>query len=277
MANTTQKVKKLVQGVLSRYPALKRNSLYYRVQRYRQYRPLRVQPWLTDRREIVETLDREGFCVLPGYLDRDLCKTIIAEYEPHLQRVIDGTFDGNCNANPEYGPYRISDADRYSETAKKHFFSDPMLLSVARAFVSPTAFSYRREVDFKIHAGLFSQSDIAHFDDWRHRFKAFLYLTDVTERNGPFVYYARSHHQRAWKDRYNVEYEVDGPDGRYGHFFPQEMRALVARHGFDEKVCTGPAGTLIFADFRGIHRGSVVVEGKRMLLNNTFGIALDGL
>ncbi len=276
MASPTKRVKEVVQRILSRYPALKRNALYYRLQRYRQYRPLRVQPWLTERKDIIEALQRDGVCVLPGYLDRRLCEAMLTEYEPYMKQVVDKTFDGIFNAKPEYGPYRIGEADKYSPTARQHFFADPTILSVAHAFVAPSAVSYRRELDFKVHAALFSQSDIAHFDDWRHRFKAFLYLTDVTELNGPFVYYAKTHHQERWKERYNLEYEIDGQGGRYGHFFPQEMRALVARHGFEERVCTGPAGTLIFADFRGIHRGTVIVEGRRVLLNNTFGIELEG-
>jgi len=225
---------------------------------------------------VIEALDRDGVCVLPGFLDRALCEAMLTEYQPHLDRVLAGTFEGIHNANPDYGPYRIGEGDRYSETARRHFFENRDIIDVARAFVSPAALSYRREVDMKIHVGQFSQSDVAHFDDWRHRFKAFLYLTDVSERNGPFVYYTGSHHQEPWRERYDLEYEVDGKDGRYGHFFPQEMRALVATHGFKERVCVGPAGTLIFADFRGIHRGSVIIEGRRVMLNNTFGITLDG-
>jgi len=277
MVNPTSTVKGWVQALLARHPALKRNRVYYRIQRYRQYRPLKIQPELTERKDVIEALDRDGVCVIPNFLDRKLCETMIADYDRQFARVLDGTFVGDYNAKPEYGPYRISKADEFSETAKRYFFDDPLILSVARAFVSPTAFSYRREADLKVHANLFSQSDLPHFDDWRHRFKAFLYLNDVTEKNGPFVYYTRTHKQEPWKERYNREYEVDGEEGRYGHFFPQEMRALIARHGFEERVCTGPAGTLIFADFRGIHRGSVIVEGRRMLLNNTFGIALSGL
>ena len=37
------------------------------------------------------------------------------------------------------------------------------------------------------------------------------------------------------------------------------------------------AGTLIFADFRGIHQGTPLKAGKRVLLNNTFGIELNGI
>ena len=60
--------------------------------------------------------------------------------------------------------------------------------------------------------------------------------------------------------------------GRFGHFFPQEMERLQRDHGFRERVCTGPAGTLIFADFRGVHRATPVRTGRRVILNNCFGL-----
>ena len=67
------------------------------------------------------------------------------------------------------------------------------------------------------------------------------------------------------------------PTGRYGLFFPLEWNTIAAKKGFRKVVCTGKAGTLIFGDFRGVHHGQPHEKGRRVLLNNTFGISLDGL
>ena len=75
-----------------------------------------------------------------------------------------------------------------------------------------------------------------------------------------------------WKYKYHLEFEKDGQNGRYGHFFLQEMRGLQKKYGFEELNCTAKAGTLILADFRGIHKGTTLVSGQRILLNNTFGL-----
>jgi hypothetical protein len=115
-------------------------------------------------------------------------------------------------------------------------------------------------------------ADLFHFDNWRPICKAFLYLTDVGEENAPFVYLKGSHQRGRWRHKFEREYDADGPTGRFGHFFPQEMRQLRASHAWAEEVCTAPAGTLILADFRGLHRGTPMVSGRRVLLNNTFDL-----
>ncbi len=271
-------MKKLIQGLIERYPTIKRHRLYYHVQRYRQYRPCRVDYSLTERHDILDGLTKHGIVVLPNYLNTEACEAIRSELDGPVSEILAGTYDG------DYGKFeiaqkafRIHAVDQVSASAKRHFFDDPLIHETARAYVSASAISYRREADFKLEAGHFLQADLPHFDDWRHRFKAFLYLTDVGEDNAPFVYYKGSHEQLPWKHKYHLEYELDGPNGRYGHFFPQEMRSLQEERGYEELVCTGPAGTLIFADFRGIHRGTTLKEGRRILLNNTFGITLGGL
>jgi hypothetical protein len=134
--------------------------------------------------------------------------------------------------------------------------------------------SYRHELEYRYglsHAGI-RQTDLYHFDNWRPICKAFLYLTDVTEDNAPFAYLKGTHRLAPWRRRHDLAYDVQGPSGRFGHFFPQEVQDLRQRFGWDELVCTGAAGTLIIADFRGLHRGTPMRSGRRVLLNNTFDL-----
>jgi hypothetical protein len=275
----TNRAKAAIQSVLDRYPVLRRNRFTYYIQRYRQTRVLKVDYSLAPpgRRDIIEALERDGLFIIENFMPRETCERIIAEYAPHFAQVMDGTFQGRCDKDPRWGPFRIGGAELYSETAGREFFDNTFIRQVAAAFVSEKAESYRREVDYKVNPGVFMQSDLPHVDDWRHRFKAFLYLTDVGPDNGPLVYYVGSHRQDDhWKDRYYRELEVDGMTGRCGQFFPYEWECIRDRYGFREHVCLGSAGTLIFGDFRGVHRGQPIASGTRILLNNTFGITLDG-
>lgn len=269
-------MKKLIQDLVQRHPIIKRNRLYYHIQRYRQYRPCRVDYSLTEHHDILDRLVENGIAVLDSYLDSALCDTIVSELDGAASQMLAGTYEGKSTGHPGKKAFRIGQADHVSATAKKHFFDDPMIHALAKAYVSKTAFSYRKEADFKLEAGHFLQADLPHFDDWRHRFKAFLYLTDVDAYSAPFVYYKGSQEQHPWKHKYHLEFERDGEEGRYGHFFIQEMRAILRERGYEELVCTGKAGTLILADFRGIHKGTTLREGRRILLNSTFGIALKG-
>lgn len=270
-------LKTSIQGLLRRFPALTRNRLYYHIQRYRQYRPIRIDRSLTTRNDIIDSLERDGIFIIPDFAPKEICEKIIAELHPAFSQMLDGRYQGSHQMNADYGPYRLLRADNLSPTAKGFYFENAFITEIARAYVSEGVISYRREADFKVNPGKLTQSDLPHFDDWRHRFKAFLYLTDVSEKNGPLVYYKGSHRPGQWNHRYNLEYEMDGMDGRYGHFFPQEMRQLMKTHDFKEVTCVGNAGTLIFADFRGIHKGAPMLEGQRWLLNNTFGIVLPGI
>lgn len=216
--------------------------------------------------------------IIENFISPEICGQILAEYEPIAQEVLEGKRSENISkVQLHQGAFRIERAEQFSPTAVAHFFQNELIIQTAKAFVSKAAVSYRQEADYKVKAGEFLQANLPHIDDWRHRFKAFLYLTDVTEDNAPFVYYKGSHKQDRWKRKYHLEFERDGITGRYGHFFLQEMRGLQEKYGFEELVCTGKAGTLIFADFRGIHKGTTLKSGKRILLNNTFGITLDGV
>lgn len=92
--------------------------------------------------------------------------------------------------------------------------------------------------------------------------KIFVYLNDVDASAGPFVYARGSH-----------------GDGPYRHLFPQRPP-----HGYyppdgavEAKIpsqniltCTGPAGSVIFADTSGIHKGGYATAKERMMLTAGF-------
>jgi len=268
-------MKKFVQDLIEKYPLIKRNRFYYHLQRYRQYRPCEVAYTLTTRPDILDALVKDGIIVIENYLSREICDAIISELQESADQVLQGTYKGKgdfAEHQVKQKSFRIHDVDKISNTAKEKFFDDKLIFEIAKAYVSKKAASYRREADYKLEAGHLLSSDLAHFDDWRHRFKAFLYLTDVSIYNAPFVYYKGSHEQHPWKYKYHLEYEIDGESGRYGHFFWQEIESIKKERNYEEFVCIGKAGTLILADFRGIHKGTTLKSGQRILLNNTFGI-----
>ena len=270
-------MKEIVKNFVKGHSFLRKNRVYYHLQRYRQYRPCKVDYSLTKRHGILDTLVKDGIVVMNDYLSKDVCNTINSELQETVDQVLEGIYKGPLtDGQLDQKAFRIGKVDEISDAAKTHFFDDELINEIARAYVSDRVISYRREADYKLEAGHLLQADLPHFDDWRHRFKAFLYLTDVNEDNAPFVYYKGSHEQHPWKHKYHLEYEIDGKDGRYGHFFLQEMEDIQKKRNYEEFPCIADAGTLILADFRGIHKGTTLKKGKRILLNNTFGITLDG-
>jgi len=90
--------------------------------------------------------------------------------------------------------------------------------------------------------------------------KVFLYLSDVDLGAGPLEYVRGSHsagrHARLWPnpDPGTASYP---PDGEVAAKIPAE----------DLAVCTGTAGTLVFCDTHGLHRGGLATEQARVLAN----------
>ncbi len=90
----------------------------------------------------------------------------------------------------------------------------------------------------------------------------FLYLNDVDEGAGPFTY---------------VQYSHGG--GRHRHIFAQEPPSGSPKMppDADEKiphedvrVCTGAAGTIVFADTSGLHRGGFARERERLMYTSVY-------
>jgi ectoine hydroxylase-related dioxygenase (phytanoyl-CoA dioxygenase family) len=86
--------------------------------------------------------------------------------------------------------------------------------------------------------------------------KIFVYLSDVTEESGPFVFAPGTQpggpRQLDVKDRLSDE----------------EMAQRIPRE--DWVVCTGPPGTVVFADTCGYHKGGKPTRGDRLLWTAQF-------
>ena len=241
------------------------------LERLRAYRSVEVRPELCDRLDLLEPLIRDGIVVEEGYVPQEQVAAMRAAAEELIERVHAGGFAANTfTVQPEI-LVRIGPADELLPESAG-FFNDVQIRGVIDAAMSPSAVSYRRELEHRFGIGKSAQADLYHFDNWRPILKAFLYLDDVGPDQAPFAYLPGTHTPASWKRRHEREFDLYGPTGPFGHFFPQEMRALRAEHGWEEVVCTGKAGTLILADLRGLHRGTRLESGHRILLNNTFDL-----
>jgi hypothetical protein len=93
-------------------------------------------------------------------------------------------------------------------------------------------------------------------------FKSFVYLDDVDHGNGPFAYIPGTQKQHLRRIRKQV---VGNPEGEAPtSFYPEELGELLDL----ESAVTGPAGTLILADVRGLHRGTPQLDRSRSVLVN---------
>jgi hypothetical protein len=115
-------------------------------------------------------------------------------------------------------------------------------------------------------------SNYIHADLHYQSVKAWLFLDDVDERNGAFVFAKGSHKLRPARLAYEYEASVrvakiksrdglrrDVPYGLVRKPTDQQLRAM----GIEETVLGGPANTLIVATVMGFHRRGEFEEGRR--------------
>lgn len=111
-------------------------------------------------------------------------------------------------------------------------------------------------------AGPATSSQLWHRDLQEDRFvlKMFIYLADVDAGGGPFSYLRRTHPKS--------ERRALRLPGQTRGAAPRAPDDAPARLGLDADVLslTGPAGTVIFADTLGFHRGGLARTSDRLLL-----------
>lgn len=140
---------------------------------------------------------------------------------------------------------------------------DTKLLEIVASYLGlwSTLFSMSAYVNFPIGEAP-TASQLWHRDPEDMKIvKAFIYLTDVGEEQGPFCFIpetqsfgARARQVPFYKDSIRIEDE--------------EMIAAIPKEHW--MAYTGSKGTMILADTIGYHRGGYVLEGHRVLLTFTY-------
>lgn len=106
-----------------------------------------------------------------------------------------------------------------------------------------------------------------HRDAHDFQFKAILYLSDVSEQNGPFEYLPGS--QMKWRAAFDaaVGNLPSAPNSRYE---AAAIDKMLARSPFERERFLGKAGTLLLVNTSGIHRGRPLIAGSRHALTNYY-------
>lgn len=105
-------------------------------------------------------------------------------------------------------------------------------------------------------------------DDLHYILKVFLYLSDVDEGAGPFMYAAGTHSKKRLlrEPAYFLE------DGYVMRSNDSQMAEVIAPERWVRGV--GPKGTIIFADTRGYHKGGLARERDRIMYTCMFSSSL---
>jgi hypothetical protein len=208
--------------------------------------------------QILRDIQEKGYHVIEGFLSRPECEALIGKADDFI-----GNNEDKLKIESNGYDKRIYAIDKHTAD-----FTIPAIDAISEKIF--TRFSFIQESSHfmllnRITGGpdnLGSGSGWHRDSPFSHQFKTILYLNDVAD-NGPFQFVEGTH-------RYNSVRKVGkilGKPLNARRFTETEIGAMIKSGELPEPTrFTAPAGSLIIADTRGLHRGSPLLEGVRYAL-----------
>ena len=218
--------------------------------------------------EIAHELKTKGVFAIPDFLSANTC----AELRGEIDRLIH-KYEKEIWTDPVGCDRRIFGANEFSEGLNQ-YFKNEFIRDVILDFENGSeikGFTMAARLDYK--PGNLGSGNGWHRDSaFYSQTKSIIYLSNANLENGPFEYIIGSQSPaafvRGWmkkKDRLDKYRFTDEDVASYLSDFPEQ------------KSIKFPAkeGTLLFADTRGIHRGSPIQTGTRYAATNYFFVKVD--
>lgn len=216
-------------------------------------------------------IEQMGYITYPSLMPKDVCDQLkqIALTEPGWVRPIDVGTEKKYHDKKVHAVYDSKEPigiryDYFAEQLIKYpviqkIVTDPSILNLAQAYLKSepildsvnmwwcTAYAKAPSAE---------AAQMYHFDLERPRWlKIFVYLTDVDSDSGPHCFVAKTHRSGAIPQ--------DLLERGYARILDEEVAAVYPRE--DILSFTGPVGTLIAEDTRGLHKGKNLKHGERLV------------
>lgn len=196
---------------------------------------------------------RDGFTVVQGYKSAQWCQQAKDEVLTHMAN--------HEVTTPQLEDTRIVGVEKISAYARE-FASDPLLLLLAEKVGGGAETVIYCMANHVTHRGGYGSGGEWHRDSFRRELKALIYLTDVTEEDGPFALVKGSNSPwRIFRDALLL--------AKWGVRDPTRFKDAGERLGYHS--IPGKAGTLVLFDTSSIHTGIPIKAGhERVALTNYY-------
>jgi hypothetical protein len=217
-------------------------------------------------RQALADLRRDGYATIEGYWPREKALAMRDKLENFLAEGQSRDFD-------EGAWMRFWDGRGYDQGVRRIYHVDKIVPELAELkddrFVFDIADAYyglpfySGALVFQHNLQSNANTRTYHLDSFIKEFKSFLYLDDVDNGNGPFTYLPGTQRKHGLRLKKQLLGNKGGESPTT--VFPED----IAKSEMDRetRIC-GPAGTLILADVRGLHRGSPQEDRSRSVLVN---------
>ena len=226
-----------------------------------------------------EKLEQDGFVIFDQKLPADLIQSLkqFALEADCIPRRLDDQDPNEVLHKTKYNPthlrsnvYDICGQAVVSNPQVQRLLCDHSILAVAQRYLkcSPkveppvcwwsTPFSNKPQVN---------AAQQYHFDMDRIKWlKFFIFLTDVTIANGPHVFVTGSHRTKGIpRALLKAGYSRLKDEEIAQHYPPEKIQTFIV-----------PAGTILAEDTRGLHKGTHLLQGERLVLEFQYSNSLFG-
>jgi hypothetical protein len=221
------------------------------------------------------SLVERGFVVVPALHDVLLVRHLHDRLRDIMERIRHGQRDSGWDLviYPEDGIYRLRRVEAILPEASA-LLDNSRAAAIVKSYLAAPFRTVDNYVDYKpdfVH----DSTTIPHLDSWKSQVKIFTPLNEIGDANAPFVYWAHTHRDLAWRRRFDYAIWSGDYVGSAGLVPPHVLRDQAAIGGPDaprETIVTAKAGDVIIADTRGIHRASDLRDGYRLQIVQKFNV-----
>jgi|AACY02.14.fsa_nt_gi hypothetical protein len=217
----------------------------------------RRQRLLSNHASWFEDLKSQGYRIIENYLSEEQCKKIVIDLKT--------AFGNYPNFTIKSEDKRIYGIEQILPTARA-FAQDDDLLELGELINQERTYCAFTLGNWLESGKGGSSGDGWHRDSFFSQYKALLYLTDVTEDNGPFELLPGSHHLKSVLSGI----EKVGLDYMQSRLSNEEICCLEEILATPRKPLTGSAGTLILFNSSSVHRGRPIQSGERLAFTNYY-------
>lgn len=222
------------------------------------YRNLRVFMNKNTGSNYLHYIKKDGFTFEPAFYSKEKCKLLREKIDSLIKQKNSNVWIDDSGA--DHRVYFVNEIDNDFE----QFYQHPKIREILAGYtgtVKPNGMLLAARIDAK-------EGNVGSGGGWHrdspvtHQFKAICYLSDVTEKNGPFQYIKASHKK---SDVLKTYLSGIFKPGQY-RFTEDEIDNYLDKTGKVVTDFTAEEGTIAFADTKGIHRGKPIAEGSRYVL-----------
>ena len=211
-------------------------------------------------------LKTNGIIILNNYFNHEIIEEIINEYDrvliDHKDKIDVHKFTENV-----YGDERLFYCEKYSQYIKDNFSNDILFNNIAKLYNTRiNKKTLINRVKYKKNHPIASGGGW-HRDNHHCQFKAVMYLSDVSSKNGCFKWITHSNERCIGKP---IPREDDqNRDTRYDN---DTINNIINDKNNNCHLIDiiGKKGTIILADTTYIHGGKIIEEGERKAITQYF-------